>query len=79
MQKHHIRPTVEGGIPTGSFGTPKTFRVPQNTTCYVRLNINFQCLEITLQQFKFYSNICFGELVIILVGYLFITNKQIKQ
>ena len=47
MQKHHIRLTLEGRIPIGSFGTPKTFRVPQNTTCYVRLNINFQCLEIT--------------------------------
>ena len=32
MQKHHIRPTLEGRIPIGSFGTPKTFRVPQNTT-----------------------------------------------
>ena len=74
----NFHPTLEGRIPIGSFGTPKTFRVPQNTTCYVRLNINFQCLEITLQQSKFYSNIGFGELVITLVGYLFITNKQIK-
>ena len=72
-------PTLEGRIPIGRFGTPKTFRVPQNTTCYVRLNINFQCLEITLQQPKFYSNISIGALVIKLVGYLFITNKQIKQ
>lgn len=39
--------TLEGRIPIGSFGMPKTFRVPQNTTCYVRLNINFQALEIT--------------------------------
>ena len=39
-------PTLEGRIPIGSFGTPKTFRVPQNTTCYVRLNINFQFLKI---------------------------------
>ncbi len=79
MQKHHIHPTLEGRIPTGSFGLPKTFRVPQNTTCYVRLNINFQCLEITIQQSKFYSNINIGALVITLIGYLFITNKQIKQ
>ena len=74
-----FHPTLEGRIPTGSFGLPKTFRVPQNTTCYVRLNINFQCLEITIQQSKFYSNISIGALVITLAGYLFITNKQIKQ
>ena len=72
-------PTLEGRIPIGSFGTPKTFRAPQNTTCYVRLNINFQGLKITLQQPKFYSNISIGALVITLIGYLFITNKQIKQ
>ena len=75
----NFRPTLEGRMPIGSFGTPKTFRVPQNTTCYVRLNINFQCLEITIQQSKFYSNISIGALVITLAGYLFITNKQIKQ
>ena len=46
-KNHQFHPTLEGGMPIGSFGTPKTFRVPQNTTCYVRLNINFQCLEIT--------------------------------
>ena len=46
-KKHHIHPTMEGRIQIGSFGTPKTFRAPQNTTCYVRLNINFQALEIT--------------------------------
>ena len=34
-------PTLEGRIPIGSFGTPKTFRTPQNTTCYVRLNTAF--------------------------------------
>ena len=45
----------------------------------IRLNINFQCLEITIQQSKFYSNISIGALVITLIGYLFITNKQIKQ
>ena len=78
-KKHHIRPTLEGRIPIGSFGTSKTFRAPQNTTCYVRLNINFQCLEIILHQSKFYSNISIGALVITLVGYLFITNKQSKQ
>ena len=50
----NFHPTLEGRMPIGSFGTPKTFRVPQNTTCYVRLNINFQCLEITIQQSKFY-------------------------
>ena len=60
-------------------GLPESFRAAQNTTCYVRLNINFQCLEITIQQSKFYSNISIGALVITLVGYLFITNKQIKQ
>ena len=32
-EKHQIYPTLEGGMPIGSFGTPKTFRVPQNTTC----------------------------------------------
>ena len=42
----NFQPTLEGRMPIGSFGTPKTFRVPQNTTCYVRLNKNFQCLEI---------------------------------
>ena len=51
----NFRPTMEGRIPTGSFGTPKTFRVPQNTTCYVRLNINFQCLEIITHSFLFCS------------------------
>ena len=45
----------------------------------IRLNINFQCLKITIQQSKFYSNISIGALVITLAGYLFITNKQIKQ
>ena len=75
----NFQPTLEDWIPIGSFGTPKTFRAPQNTTCYVRLNINFQCLEITIQQSKFYSNISIGALVITLIGYLFITNKQIKQ
>ena len=48
-------PTLEGRIPIGSFGTPKTFRVPQNTTCYVRLNINFQCLEIITHSLLFNS------------------------
>ena len=75
----NFHPTLESRMPIGSFGTPKTFRVPQNTTCYVRLNINFQCLEITIQQSKFYSNISIGALVITLIGYLFITYKQIKQ
>ena len=125
----NFHPTLEGRMPIGSFGTPKTFRAPQNTTCYevnyvdfsfalgvymrastrslnrkiiiivdfslarfvhmqasahsltrkIRLNINFQCLEITIQQSKFYSNISIGALVITLAGYLFITNKQIKQ
>ncbi|MBQ2885142.1 MAG: hypothetical protein IJE43_15515 [Alphaproteobacteria bacterium] len=28
-------------MPIGSFGTPKTFRASQNTTCYVRLNTAF--------------------------------------
>jgi hypothetical protein len=31
--------TLEGNILASSFGVPKTFRVPQNTTCYIRLNI----------------------------------------
>ena len=54
-KKHHIHPTLEGRIPIGSFGTPKTFRAPQNTTCYVRLNINFQCLEIITHSLLFSS------------------------
>ena len=33
-------PTLEDRIPACSFGTPKTFRMPQNTTYYVRLNKN---------------------------------------
>ena len=48
-------PTLEGRIPIGRLGTPKTFRVPQNTTCYVHLNINFQCLEIIKHLFLFNS------------------------
>lgn len=32
-------PTLEGNVLASSFGAPETFRVPQNTTCYVRLNI----------------------------------------
>ena len=28
-KKHHIHPTLEGRMPIGSFGTPKTFRVPK--------------------------------------------------
>jgi len=51
----NFHPTLEGRIPIGSFGTPKTFRVPQNTTCYVRLNINFQCLEIITHSLLFNS------------------------
>ena len=47
VYKHHICPTLEGEMPIGSFGLPKTFRGSKNTTCYVRLNLNFQCLEIT--------------------------------
>ena len=31
--------TLEGNILVSSFGAPKTFRVPSNTTCYVCLNI----------------------------------------
>ncbi len=50
----NFHPTLEGKILIGGFGTPKTFRVPQNTTCYVRLNMNFQCLKIILWQPKFY-------------------------
>ena len=34
-------PTSEGMISANCFGAPKTFRAPQNTTCYVRLNIRF--------------------------------------
>ena len=75
----NFHPTLESRMPIGSFGTPKTFRVPQNTTCYVRLNMNFQCLKIILWQPKFYWKISIGALVITLVGYLFITNKQSKQ
>lgn len=60
------------------FGCPKT-QLAMFLCSYVRLNINFQCLEITIQQSKFYSNISIGALVITLAGYLFITNKQIKQ
>ena len=48
-------PTLEGRMPIGSFGMPKTFRVPQNTTCYVRLNINFQCLKIIRHTLLFSS------------------------
>ena len=54
-KKHHIQPTLEGGMSIGSFGKPKTFRALQNTTCYVRLNINFQCLEIITHSLHFNS------------------------
>ncbi len=35
-------PTLDGKILASSFGAPKTFRAPQNTTCHVRLNIKFK-------------------------------------
>ena len=35
-------PTSEGKISANCFGSPKTFRAPQNTTCYVRLNIKIR-------------------------------------
>lgn len=31
--------TLEGNILVSSFGVPKTFQVPQNTTYYICLNI----------------------------------------
>ena len=42
-KKHHIRPTLEGRIPIGSFGTPKTFRVNiwHSLTRKKRLNTKF--------------------------------------
>lgn len=33
--------TLEGMILRHCFGAPEIFRVPQNTTCHVRLNMNF--------------------------------------
>lgn len=57
------------------FGCPKT----QLAMFLCSLEHKFPGLEITIQQSKFYSNISIGALVITLAGYLFITNKQIKQ
>lgn len=36
-----ISPTLEGKVLASSFGALEIFRVPQNTTCHVRLNMNF--------------------------------------
>lgn len=43
-----IFPTLKGKILASSFGVPEIFRAPQNTTCYVRLNIKLS-IEITAQ------------------------------
>ena len=88
----NFHPTLEGGMSIGSFGTPKTFRAPQNTTCYVRLNIHFQCLEIITHSLLFNSLISLlGWLVIwsvmtnkqwlvgVLVSWFVVTNKPTVQ
>ena len=58
-----------------SFGTPKTFRVPQNTTCYVRLNINFRHRKLFKLR-TFLVTKTYWEVLLIINIVCLVINKQ---
>ena len=69
---------MEKTILASSFGAPETFRAPQNTTCYVRLNINFRYRKLfKLRTFLVIKS--YWEVLLIINIVCLVINKTNKQ